>query len=36
LSAGSPGFDVLLYASEQHDISELVLKKLGIDPPSGN
>ena len=36
LSAGSPGFDVLLYASEKHDVSELVLKKLGIDPPSGN
>ena len=36
LSAGSPGFDVLLYASEKHDVSELVLEKLGIDPPSGN
>ena len=36
LSAGSPGFDVLLYASEKHDISKMVLKKLGIDPPSGN
>ena len=36
LSAGSPGFDVLLYASEKHDVSELVLQKLGIDPPSGN
>ena len=36
LSAGSPGFDVLLYASEKHDVSKLVLEKLGIDPPSGN
>ena len=36
LSAGSPGFDVLLYASEKHDVSELVLEKLGIDPPAGN
>ena len=36
LSAGSPGFDVLLYASEKHDISKMVLKKLGIDPPPGN
>ena len=36
LSAGSPGFDVLLYANEKHDVSELVLEKLGIDPPSGN
>ena len=29
LSAGSPGFDVLLYANEKHDVSELVLEKLG-------
>ena len=36
LSAGSPGFDVLLYADQKHDVSELVLKKLGIDPPVGN
>ena len=36
LSAGSPGFDVLLYASEKHDVSKLVLEKLGIDPPPGN
>ncbi len=36
LSAGSPGFDVLLYASEKHDVSKLVLEKLGIDPPSGD
>tara|TARA_B100000941_G_C28500302_1_gene553698 strand:- start:625 stop:1113 length:489 start_codon:yes stop_codon:yes gene_type:complete len=36
LSAGSPGFDVLLYASEKHDVSKLVLEKLGIDPPPEN
>ena len=36
LSAGSPGFDVLLYASEKHDVSKLVLEKLGIDPPPGD
>lgn len=33
-SAGSPGFDVLLYAREQDDVSNLVLKKLGITPPA--
>lgn len=33
-SAGSPGFDVLLYAREEDDISDLVLKKLGVTPPS--
>jgi len=32
-SAGAPGFDVLLYAREQDNISDLVLKKLGITPP---
>ncbi len=35
-SAGSPGFDVLLYAREQDDVSDLILKKLGITPPSDN
>ena len=35
-SAGSPGFDVLLYAREEDDVSDLVLKKLGVTPPSGN
>jgi outer membrane protein len=34
-SAGSPGFDVLLYAREEDDISNLVLKKLGVTPPAG-
>ncbi|MFZ9045544.1 MAG: OmpH family outer membrane protein, partial [Cyclobacteriaceae bacterium] len=33
-SAGSPGFDVLLYAREEDDISDLVLTKLGVTPPS--
>lgn len=32
-SAGTPGFDVLLYAREQDDVSDLILKKLGITPP---
>lgn len=35
-SAGTPGFDVLLYAREQDDVSDLILKKLGITPPSSN
>jgi outer membrane protein len=34
-SAGAPGFDVLLYADEQFDVSNLILKKLGITPPAG-
>ncbi|HCX23206.1 MAG: outer membrane chaperone Skp [Flammeovirgaceae bacterium] len=33
-SAGTPGFDVLLYAREQDDVSNLILKKLGITPPA--
>jgi len=38
LSSGSPGLSVLLYAREEDNISDLILKKLGIDPPadSGN
>ena len=32
-SAGVPGVDVLLYAKPSDDISNLVLKELGIDPP---
>ncbi|MEP5614359.1 MAG: OmpH family outer membrane protein [Cyclobacteriaceae bacterium] len=37
-SSGSPGLSVLLYAREEDNISDLILKKLGIDPPadSGN
>ncbi|MFY0600364.1 MAG: OmpH family outer membrane protein [Cyclobacteriaceae bacterium] len=32
-SGGSPGLDILLYAREQDNVSDLVLKKLGITPP---
>ncbi len=35
-SSGVPGMDVLLYATEENDISPLILKKLGIDPPADN
>jgi len=34
-SAGAPGFDVLLFAREEDNISNLILKKLGITPPVG-
>ncbi len=30
------GQSILLYAREEDNVSNLVLKKLGIDPPSGN
>lgn len=33
-SAGVPGVDVLLYAREEDDVSNLILKKLGITPPA--
>lgn len=33
-SSGTPGFNVLLYAREEDNVSDLVLKKLGIDPPA--
>ncbi len=33
-SAGAQGVDVLLYAREKDDVSDLVLKKLGITPPA--
>lgn len=36
LSSGSPGFNVLLYAREEDNVSNLVLQKLGIDPPADN
>lgn len=35
-SSGVPGMDVLLYATEENDISPLILKKLGINPPADN
>lgn len=33
-SSGAAGLDVLLYAEEQYNVTELILAKLGIDPPS--
>lgn len=33
LSSGAPGMDILLFAKEEYDISNLVFKKLGITPP---
>lgn len=33
-SSGTPGFNILLYAREDDDVSNLILKKLGIDPPA--
>ncbi|MCV9388532.1 OmpH family outer membrane protein [Reichenbachiella ulvae] len=35
-STGVPGVDILLDADEKYDVSDLVFKKLGITPPSGN
>ena len=32
LSAGVGGVDVVLFAKEEHDISDIVLKKLGVTP----
>jgi len=36
LSAGAQGVDVLLYAKEDKNMTNLVLAKLGIDPPADN
>jgi outer membrane protein len=33
LSSGAPGMDILLFAKEEFDVSNLILKKLGITPP---
>lgn len=33
-STGVPGVDILLHADEQYDVSNLIFKKLGIDPPA--
>ena len=33
-SAGQAGVNVLLYARDEDNISNLVLKKLGVEPPS--
>ena len=35
-SIGTPGMDILLYAQEQHDVTNLVLKNLSITPPPKN
>ncbi|MEQ8336834.1 MAG: OmpH family outer membrane protein [Cyclobacteriaceae bacterium] len=31
---GAPGIDILLYAREQDDVTNLILKKLGVTPPA--
>ena len=36
LNANSSGVSIVLYAPEQNNVSNLVLKKLGVTPPSGN
>lgn len=33
-SSGAAGLDVLLYAKEENNVSDLILKKLGINPPA--
>ncbi len=33
-SDNASGLQILLYASEEDDVSNLVLKKLGVDPPT--
>ena len=33
-STGVPGVDILLHADEKYDISNLVFKNMGIDPPA--
>ena len=33
-SAGAPGLDILLYASEDTNLDNLILTHLGIDPPA--
>lgn len=35
-SAGAQGVDILLYAKKDKNMTNLVLAKLGIDPPSDN
>ncbi len=36
LNSSSSGLDVLLFAKEEYDVSNLVLAKLGVTPPSTN
>lgn len=33
-SSGAAGLDVLLYADEKYNVTNLILAKLGIDPPA--
>ncbi len=33
-SSGAAGLDILLYAKEENNVSNLILAKLGIDPPA--
>ena len=35
-SAGAQGVDILLYAKQDKNMTDLVLAKLGIDPPADN
>ena len=36
LNSSTGGLDVLLYAKKEYDVSNLVLAKLGVQPPSTN
>ncbi|MCG8319345.1 MAG: OmpH family outer membrane protein [Cytophagales bacterium] len=36
LNSSTGGLDVLLFAKEEYDVSNLVLAKLGVEPPSTN
>ena len=36
INAGVPGLDVLYYADTTKDVSNAVLKKMGIEPPAAN
>jgi len=36
INAGVPGLDVLYYADTTMDVSNAVLKKMGIEPPAAN
>ena len=36
LTAGVGGSDIVLFAKEEYDISDVILQKLGITPPAGN
>jgi len=36
LSAGVGGVDIVIFAKEEHDISDIVLKKMGVTPTASN